>query len=166
MPGVGGSAQERPQPRQQLLGPERLGHIVVGSGVECPYLLTLVADGGQNQNRQRAPAPDLLADVDAGTVGQHQIQHQRLGWAVGQSGQRGGLARRALHRISGIAQDDGQPAQDRLLIVDHQHAGCIERHGRPQSFLAPARLAGSCGGSGVGALGKLTANEVPMPTLL
>ena len=48
--------QHRPQPRQQLLGAERLGDVVVGAGVERPHLLALVADRREDDDRQLAPA--------------------------------------------------------------------------------------------------------------
>ena len=57
------------QPGEQLLSAEWLGDVVVGAGVERPDLLALVADRREHDDRHLAPAPDLLADVDAAPSG-------------------------------------------------------------------------------------------------
>src|SRR5947209_7479512 len=135
-----------PPPRQQLVGAERLGDVVVGAGVERANLLALVAHGGEDQDRQPAPSPDLIAYLDALPIREHQVQHQRVGWSGCEQCQRLALALRCLDRVAGIAQDDLEPAHDLGLVVDDEDTRAA--HG----------AAAGCGLSG-----KLTANEVPRP---
>ena len=58
---VGSAPQRRAQTREHLVDAERLGHVVVGSGVERRHLLALVADRGEDDHRDVAPAPQLPA---------------------------------------------------------------------------------------------------------
>ena len=50
-----GAADQRAQPRQHLLDPERLGHVVVGAAVDALDLLVPAAARGQDQHRHGEP---------------------------------------------------------------------------------------------------------------
>ncbi len=72
------ATQDRAQAREQLADRERLGHVVVGAGVERGDLLVLVADGRDEDDRRLAPRPELAADLGAGAVRQQQVEHDRV----------------------------------------------------------------------------------------
>jgi hypothetical protein len=50
----GGAADQRPHARQHLLDVERLGHIVVGAGVDAGHLVAPAVARGQHQHRHLA----------------------------------------------------------------------------------------------------------------
>src|SRR6185437_3830849 len=140
-------AHHRAQAGQQLLGPERLGDVVVGAHVEGAHLLALVAHGGEHDDRQVAPAAHLGADLHAAAVGQHQVEHHRVGRADRHRVERLGLGLGGVHVVAGVAEDHAQRAQDLRLVVHDEHV------------LAHACVAGWR------TSGKETANEVPSATL-
>ncbi len=92
------AAQQRPHPRHQLLGAERLGHVVVGAIVQGPHLLRLAGAHAEHDHRHLAPLPQLGQHVMAFHVGQADIQHHQVGTVLGQPlqafGAVGGLADR------------------------------------------------------------------------
>ena len=66
----------------QLGHRERLGHIVVGAGVEAAHAVRLLAARGQHDDRQVAGlglAPDAAAHLDARQLGQHPVQQHQIG---------------------------------------------------------------------------------------
>jgi hypothetical protein len=119
------AAQQRLEPREQLLERERLGQVVVGARLQPR---DAVVDGiarGEHQHRRAvagvAHPPADLEPVEAGH--QHVEQH-------GVGGRRGLVA----HRLAPVARErDVEPFEsqdaleclaDRRLVVDHQHAHC------------------------------------------
>src|SRR5205807_3914894 len=117
---VAGAAQQRPQPRRQLVGAEGLGDVVVGARVERADLLALVADRAEDEDRQRAPAAQVAQHVDAGAVGQDQVEHERVGRAHGERVEGLGDGRGRVDLEPGAAQHDAQAAQDLRLVVDDE----------------------------------------------
>ena len=90
-----GSSSERPtaaqrglQARHQLARAKRLGDVVVGSCLERPYLLLLLADSREHENRHLTPLAQQARELDAVHIGQHQIDDRRLRRAHGRSVQR------------------------------------------------------------------------------
>ena len=76
---LGGSwlaaAQQRPQPRQQLVERERLGQVVVGTGVQAVDLVLQRVLGGQHQHQAwPALAPQRRADLHPVHPGQHAVE--------------------------------------------------------------------------------------------
>jgi hypothetical protein len=67
--------QHRPQPGLQLLGRERLDHVVVGAEVEHPHHLVLVVPRGRHDHRHRADAADHPEHLGAVDVGQTEVEH-------------------------------------------------------------------------------------------
>src|SRR6185503_545921 len=75
------TAENRLQAGDQLARPERLGDVIVRTGVERPDLLLLLADRGENEDRHLAPRPQLGAYVHSVSVGQNQVDDRRV-WVL------------------------------------------------------------------------------------
>ena len=116
------AAQHRAQAGEQLVDADRLRHVVVGAGVERRDLLPLLADRREHDHRCRAPGAQLTADVDAGPVGQHEIEDHRLGRPHRRRGERRLRRVGRLDLVAGAAQARPQRAQDLLLVVDDEDA--------------------------------------------
>ena len=73
------AADQRAQPRQHFLHPERLGDVVVGAAVDALHLLVPAAARGQHEHRhgqcRLAPA---RSSVRPSTLGQAEIEHDRV----------------------------------------------------------------------------------------
>ena len=82
---AGRAAQERAQPREQLLERERLDQVVVGAGVEPGDAVVDLVAGGQHQDRRRVP---LAAERAAGLEPVHDrhqhVEHDRVDAAAGE----------------------------------------------------------------------------------
>src|SRR5687767_4229188 len=78
--GVGLAApQQRRNPGAQLANAERLGHVVVGAGLEAQHLLGFLRARRQHQDRRAYPAaPQLAADLEAVFARQHDVQQDRV----------------------------------------------------------------------------------------
>src|SRR5262249_13793661 len=139
-------AQDRAHAGEQLLGAERLGDVVVGTGVEGAHLLVLVPDRRQHDDRQLAPAADLRRDRGAIAVGKDQIENDRVGRPDGDRVQRLLLRGGLLHAVPGVREDHPQAANDLGLIVDDEHPGLARAHPTV---------------AGCSTRGKDTANAVP-----
>src|ERR1700733_11146783 len=61
-----GSAKSRAYACRKLFGPERLHDVVVGSRVQCMYLVTFAVANGQHNHRHAAGAADLRAGFESG----------------------------------------------------------------------------------------------------
>src|SRR5439155_1222159 len=105
------AAQRRPYPRQQLVHPERLGHVVVRPGVERAYLRLLQVPCGQDDHRYRRPAPDALHHLDAVHVGQAEIDDDEIGRMPGGQRLRGTAVGGELHLVPPGGQVDPQRPQ-------------------------------------------------------
>ena len=79
------AAENRLQTGDQLTRPERLGDVVVGTCVECPDLLLLLADRGKDEDWHLAPPPELGAYVHSVPVGQDQVDDRRV-WVLDRRG--------------------------------------------------------------------------------
>ena len=71
--------QRHADARQQLLGAERLRHVVVGAGVERADLVGLRAARREHDDRRRAAVSQQPAHLDAVHVGQAQVQDDEIG---------------------------------------------------------------------------------------
>ena len=112
------AAKHGAQAREQLVDPDRLRDVVVGARVERRDLLALLADRREHDHRRRAPLPQLAADVDAGAVGEHEVEDHRLRRAHRRGGERalggvGGLDLVARRRAGSCAARAGSAARRR-----------------------------------------------------
>ena len=118
-----GPAQDGAQAGDQLVDPDRLRHVVVGSRVERGDLLALVADRREHDHGRRAPRAELAHDVGPGSVREDEIEDDGLGrpHRRRRQGMLGGLGR--LHVEPGPSQARAQRPEDLLLVVHHEDAG-------------------------------------------
>ena len=65
--------------RQELCQPERLGDVVVCSGVETKYDIDLVTSGREHHDGELwAPRPETSADIDSVQAGKAKVQKDQL----------------------------------------------------------------------------------------
>src|SRR5690349_12214918 len=121
-------AQRSPKTSEELVGPERLRDVVVGSGVQGPDLLSLVADRREHDDRQAAPAADLLADLHSRPVREDQVEHHRVRGPHGDGVERLLLGLGLLGGVPGAPQDHLERADDLRLVVDDQHPPGVGAH--------------------------------------
>ena len=143
-----GAPHRRSEARQQLVDPERLRHVVVGAGVERRHLLTLLADGGEDQDRDARPGPKLATHLHPAPVGQHEVEDHRLRRLHRRGGQRLLGRRGGDDLVAGAPQGRLERPQDLRLVVDDENPG---------RALTPAPS------DGVGATGSASANDAPCP---
>ena len=113
---------QRPEPGQHFLHPERLGHVVVGAAVDPLDLLVPAAARGQDQDRHRqagvAPAAEQREAVD---LRQAQIEHHGV-VALGVAEEVGALAvGRVVHRVAGLAERRRQLLRQPRLVFDDEN---------------------------------------------
>ena len=70
--------EERPDPGRQLAQAERLRDVVVGAELEPDDLVELAVLGGQHHDRHAGLGADDPADLDAGQLGEHQVQQDEV----------------------------------------------------------------------------------------
>jgi hypothetical protein len=65
--------------REELHEAERLGHVVVGAELQADDLVDLLPARGQHDHRSPAPVPaQLLADIEAAFLRQHDVEHDQV----------------------------------------------------------------------------------------
>ena len=137
-PGGWCAPEDRANARDQLADAERLGHVVVGAGVEAADLVGLLALGGEHDDRHERVAPaELLAHLVAVHVGQHQVEQHRVGPLV-PGNLHALLAGRGREHPEALELERVvQPEHDVRLVLDDQD-GLPELHpaGRPNTTLA------------------------------
>ncbi len=70
--------QRGAQAGEELAHTERLGHVVVGAGVECGDLVALGFARGEDHDRHVGPAPQARDHVEAGDVGQPEVEDDEI----------------------------------------------------------------------------------------
>ena len=147
-------AQHRPHPGDQLARGERLGHIIVGAGLEAAHPVRLLAAAGQHDDRHvggLGRAADAAADFEAGNALDHPVEQDDVGRRLGGEQQRlvavGRMRRRGNPRARNAisadrrARDRPRPAAAVPFII---------RAGPLPSLAARA----VCRGSVIGAFGR------------
>jgi hypothetical protein len=128
--------QPRPHPRDDLLGLERLDHVVVRTALEPQDHIGGVALGRQHDDRNPALGPDLPADLQPVGAGQHQVEQHDVGLLPAEGGQ-GEVAVGHEGRLEVLAaQHDAEHLGKRRVVIDHEHT-CLD-HGNPR-LLHPLR---------------------------
>jgi hypothetical protein len=74
------AAQQCTHACQQLGQPERLGDIVVGTGIKSHHKVDLVGARGQHQDRDgKSLLPDPPRDIDTVDIGQAKVEDDKIG---------------------------------------------------------------------------------------
>ncbi len=140
---AGGAAQERPEPRQQLLHVKRLGDVIVRAGVEGVDLVAPAIARRQHQDRHGLAARPPGGD-DRGTVLLRQAEVQDHG--VIRLGLAQELALLAVHgavdRVSGALECGDDLAIEVAIILDDKQPHLLNlppgpAHRRPTPHKAP-----------------------------
>ena len=117
--------QDRAHAGHELAEAEGLGHVVAGAELEAEDDVDLGVAGRHHDDRHRLEGAHLLADLDAGLVGQHDVEQDEVGVDPVEEAQRlvavaGGLDGEAL-----AGQARGQGLSIGLLVVDDQDQGPV-----------------------------------------
>ena len=91
---LGHPAEHGADAREELLDVERLGHVVVGAGVERGDLVGLAVARGQHHDRNVAERAHPAQHLDAVDVGEPEVEQHDVGPAVGDQHDRILAARR------------------------------------------------------------------------
>ena len=119
-----GAAEERPDPGRQLAQAERLGDVVVGAELEPDDLVELGVLGREHDDRHAGLGPDDPADLDAGQLGEHQVEQDEVGLLGAEAGQRlAPVGRGDDPEALGLERVDERLAQ-RRLVVDDEDRSC------------------------------------------
>ena len=107
-----GAAEDGADARDELADAERLGHVVVGAGVEAADLVDLLAARREHDDRhERVAAAQLLADLVAVHVGQHQVEQDRVGLLVLGEG----------HAVLALARGHDAEALELERVLEPEH---------------------------------------------
>ena len=119
------SPQDGSHAGHQLTEAERLGDVVAGSQLEAEHDVDLGVPGRDHDDRHRLEGAHLLADLDAGLVGQHDVEEDEVGVHPVEEAQRLVPVARRLdgEALPGQARREGLSI--RLLVVDHQDEGAV-----------------------------------------
>ena len=113
-------SQVGPNAGGQLLGDHRLGDVVVGTRLEPGHEVVGVGLGGDDDDRGDALRPQRPAHVEAGQVGQPQIEQHEIELALVEQGQaarpRGGLS----DVVALVFESHRQGQADVIVILDEQ----------------------------------------------
>ena len=116
--------EQGPDPGDELTQAERLRHVVVGAELEADDLVDLRVLGGEHEDRDRGFGPDDPADLDAGQLGEHQVEHDEVG-PIGPEADQGLAAiRRGDDREPLRLEAVGEGLAKRRLVVDDEDRAC------------------------------------------
>ena len=113
-------AQDGPHAGDELAQPEGLGHVVARSELEPEDDVDLGVAGRHHDDRHRLEGPHLLADLDAGLVGQHDVEQDEVGVDPVEEAQRLVAVAGRLDGEALAGQARGQRLAVRLLVVDDE----------------------------------------------
>nr|WP_229219530.1 hypothetical protein [Duganella sp. BJB1802] len=117
-------AQVSGHPRQHLLGPQRLGHIVDRAGAKARQLVGRVVEGGHEDHRhggdRRGVGLQAPAHLEAVDAGQHHVQQDQVGRRERDPPQRFVAAVRDRQPQALRAQHAHRQRQVGLVVVDDQ----------------------------------------------
>ena len=127
-----GAAQQRSQPRAELLERERLDQVVVGAGVEALHAVRDGVAGGEHQHRRAvAGRPQAPADLEPVGLGHQDVEDDRVRRLVGERVERLAAVGGELHAVAVHPQRAIERVADGGLVVDHEDS----HTGNPQGKL-------------------------------
>ena len=135
-----GSPEEGPDPGRQLAQAERLRDVVVGAQLEPDDLVELGVLGRQHHDRHARLGPDDPADLDAGQLGQHEVEEDQVGPVPPEARERFTAVGRLDHPESLCLECVRERLAERRLVLDDEDRSC---HSPPR---IRSRVNGSFGG--------------------
>ena len=142
-PGRGGlvqldPAQERPDAGRQLLDDHRLGHVVVGTGLQPRHQVDGVGLGGDDHDRHDAAVRIVRQTSKPGHVGQPQVEEHEVGLVPVEEGQAGAAVPRLVHLVALVLQGEADGQADLVVVLDeeqavHASATAVGRLGDPRT---------------------------------
>src|SRR3712207_5451792 len=114
-------AQYRLDPRQQLLGVEGLGYVVVGPELEADHLIHRLALRRQQHHRDVALLPHLLQDLEPAHPRQHDVQNDQIQGLPPEYSERLDPVCRRQHPIPFRRQHNRGHLQKRRVVVYQQN---------------------------------------------
>ena len=120
------AAQHGAQPRQQLGHREGLGQIVVGAGIQAADAVGFLAARRQHDDGDVAgflASAQAAADLDAGKLRQHPVQHHQIGLFLGRDQQRLLAIARFQHPIALALQIVAQQCDQGAFVFGNQDGG-------------------------------------------
>ncbi len=118
-----GAPQQRPHPRRELAGAERLGDVVVGAELQPPHEILLGVPGGQHDDRHVGLGAQPPAHVLAGHAGKAEVEDDEIRPAARGGGERLFAARRPVHRVALSLEVALHDFGDAGLVFDDEDAG-------------------------------------------
>src|SRR6266508_333607 len=133
-----GPPQHGTDPRDQLLGPERLHDVVVGPELEADHPVGLVAPRGQHHDRHVRRPPQRARDIEAVPPGQAEVEHDQVGPGAADVGECGVAVARHEHLEPCVLQVVADEPRDLRLVLDDQD----QLHPPPPVLPQPDEAAG------------------------
>ncbi len=127
-----GAAHQGMQPRFQFRKVERLGHVVVGAGLQAAYaVLQAVAGGEHDDGQQRLLGAHLAQQAQAVQQRQAQVEDGEVEAVAAQQVFGNRAVGRVLHREAGARQLRGQPVGQQGIVFGKQdvHAPRLTKRG-------------------------------------
>lgn len=113
-------SQDGPYPGHQLLGAERLDHVVVGSQLQARHPVGLVGPGGEHDDRDAGVAAQRPGDVQAVQAGEAQVEDDQVRLGRAGQGQRSWPVPGGEDGHPGVLQVIPHQAGDLQLVIDRR----------------------------------------------
>ena len=162
--------QRRPQPREELVHRERLGHVVVGARVEGGDLDRLRVARRQHDDRHGAPAPERGRDADAVHVGETEVEDDDVGMLARGEVETFASRRREHDGVVVCLQEDAQRPPQRRFVFDHEdlahdHAPSVPDSANAKVMVVPPPgVSSSCSSPPIASVNpRATARPRPTP---
>ena len=116
------AAQQRAQPREQLLTLERLDEVVVGTGVQALDAGLQRVAGGEHEDRHVVGRAQPAGHLDAVELGQPEVEDDEVGVERRRLAQRRLAVGGDAHLVALQAQRALEDLGDLLVVLDDEHA--------------------------------------------
>jgi hypothetical protein len=119
----GTAAQHRSHPGVQLLGADRLDHVVVRTGIQRGHHVGVPVPGTHDDDRNRGDRPQHAQDLLTVDVGQAEVEQDDVGRLVDHRLQGRHARAHCGDCVSAVGQRSRQSGPDRRVVFDHEDAG-------------------------------------------